>query len=224
MKILCISDEVDPLIYSVNLKERHKDVDLVISCGDLNLEYYEYIISSLNKDVLFVFGNHNLKYLHLFQRQTGLETIEKEQKRKSKWVFGGVCIEDNIVYNTKTKLLIMGVGGCMKYNNGLHQFTETKMKLRLVRLIPKLLYNKARYGRYLDVFVTHAPARNVGDGVDQCHKGFECFNWFIKKFKPKYFLHGHVHLIDMNQRPITKIGDSTVINVFKSYVLEVEND
>lgn len=33
MKILCISDETDPLIYSKNIAKRYGDVDLVISAG-----------------------------------------------------------------------------------------------------------------------------------------------------------------------------------------------
>jgi len=60
MKVLCVSDQIDPLVYSSNIKERYKDIDLVISAGDLPMEYLDFIVSSLNKPVLFVFGNHNL--------------------------------------------------------------------------------------------------------------------------------------------------------------------
>jgi predicted phosphodiesterase len=66
MKILCISDETDPLIYSKNIASRYGDVDLVLAAGDLPLKYYEFIISSLNKPLYFVFGNHNLEFLHQF--------------------------------------------------------------------------------------------------------------------------------------------------------------
>ncbi|MFW6208587.1 MAG: metallophosphoesterase, partial [Spirochaetota bacterium] len=48
-KILCISDHVDPLIYSNQLKERFKDIDLVLSAGDLDRPYYGFIVSTLNK-------------------------------------------------------------------------------------------------------------------------------------------------------------------------------
>ena len=41
MKILCISDETDPLIYSKNIVSRYGDVDLVLAAGDLPLKYYE---------------------------------------------------------------------------------------------------------------------------------------------------------------------------------------
>ena len=61
MKILCISDATDTLIYSKNAPERYKDVDFVISSGDLPLRYYDYIQTVLKKDVIYVYGNHNLE-------------------------------------------------------------------------------------------------------------------------------------------------------------------
>ena len=61
MKVLCIADHIDPVIYSANLKARFADVDLVLSAGDLSLEYYDFIVSTLNKPLLFVFGNHHLE-------------------------------------------------------------------------------------------------------------------------------------------------------------------
>lgn len=66
MKILCISDATDPLVYSENIVSRYGDVDLIIAAGDLNLKYYEFIISSLNKPLFFVFGNHNLEHIGHF--------------------------------------------------------------------------------------------------------------------------------------------------------------
>ena len=59
MKILCISDNISPIIYSDKIKCRFPDVDMVLSAGDIDLEYYEFIISMLDKPLLFVFGNHN---------------------------------------------------------------------------------------------------------------------------------------------------------------------
>ena len=63
MRILCISDQVDPLVYSPRMRERFKDVDLVLSAGDLPPEYLGFITSMLNKDMFFVAGNHDLDEL-----------------------------------------------------------------------------------------------------------------------------------------------------------------
>ena len=35
MKILCVSDYVDPLIYNQNVKEAFPDIDLILCAGDL---------------------------------------------------------------------------------------------------------------------------------------------------------------------------------------------
>jgi len=59
MKLLCVADEKDPLIYSNKLKERFHEIDIVLGCGDLSIDYYEFIVSMLNKQLLFVYGNHN---------------------------------------------------------------------------------------------------------------------------------------------------------------------
>ena len=61
MRLLCVADHVDPFIYSNGLKTRFGKVDLVLSAGDLALGYYDFIISTLNKPLLFVFGNHDLE-------------------------------------------------------------------------------------------------------------------------------------------------------------------
>lgn len=61
MKILCISDQIDPLVYSSAIKERFADIDVILSAGDLPMEYVDFVVSSLNKPAFFIFGNHNLK-------------------------------------------------------------------------------------------------------------------------------------------------------------------
>ena len=61
MKILCVSDQIDPLIYSVNAQKNFPDVDAVLCAGDLPMDYVDFIVTVLNKPTYFIFGNHNLK-------------------------------------------------------------------------------------------------------------------------------------------------------------------
>ncbi|RKX70825.1 MAG: hypothetical protein DRP60_15395, partial [Spirochaetes bacterium] len=67
MKILSVADHVDPLVYSQNIKNRFREIDCVLGAGDLDISYYEYIVSCLNKPLYFVFGNHNLKNMNFFR-------------------------------------------------------------------------------------------------------------------------------------------------------------
>ncbi|NLK59626.1 MAG: metallophosphoesterase, partial [Treponema sp.] len=124
MKILCISDQIDPLVYSPNIRERYKDCDLVISAGDLPMEYLDFIVSSLNKPLLFVFGNHNLEEFRLYHRtgalaSTGthlpLKPLPPEACHGTTYVGFKVHREGN--------LLVAGVSGSIRYNAGLSQYT-----------------------------------------------------------------------------------------------------
>ena len=66
MKILCVSDYVDPLIYNQNVKEAFPDIDLVLCAGDLPMDYIDFIVTVFNKPTYFIFGNHNLKEYPFF--------------------------------------------------------------------------------------------------------------------------------------------------------------
>lgn len=219
MKILCISDDKDRLIYSSHVKDHFKDIDLVISAGDLSLSYYEFILSSLNKPLYFVFGNHNLEEYDRFMN-AGKETRNLNTPIGVERIYGGECLDGKVIRDKKTGLIIAGLGGSYKYNKGKSQYTERQMRKRIVKLIPKLLFNKIKYGRYLDILVTHAPPLGYNDDKDKCHKGFSSFLTFMDIFKPRYLLHGHIHLIDTNARRKVVYRRTKIINVYKAYVLE----
>lgn len=220
MKLLCISDQIDPLVYSVNIRERYKDIDLVISAGDLPMEYLEFIVSSLNKPLLFVFGNHNLEALPYYHKKLRNEASLQEICPRQDEGYGSTYL--GFTTRREGNVLFAGASGSIRYNSDLCQYTERQMKHKLWALIPRLVYNKLRYGRYLDVFVAHAAPLGIHDREDPCHKGFKCFLWFMKKFKPRYFLHGHIHLYDLQAPRVTVYESTTVINVFSNYLLDFE--
>ena len=217
MKILCISDHIDPLVYSDNIKERFKEVQLILAAGDLPLSYYDFIVSSLNKPLLFIFGNHNLKHLDAFN--SGNQLNQPSWVEEPKLHFGGMTYTGWKV--TKVKgLLVAGFGGSKRYNNEENQYTEIGMKMRIIRLLPRFLWNRLVYGRYIDIVLTHAPAKGIGDGRDKCHSGFDSFLWLMRRFKPKYLVHGHVHLNSLNSRRTYRYHETTVVNAYNHSVIE----
>lgn len=217
MKILCVSDQIDPLVYSISAKERYKDVDFVISAGDLPMEYLEFIVSTLNKPVLFVFGNHNLDEFGYYHRTPSGQY--KNPFAQSGFTAHGT----NYIGFQSVKegsMLVAGVSGSLRYNDGLNQYTERQMRMRLMGLIPSLLLNRLRYGRYLDILVTHASPAGIHDKSDPCHRGFSCFLWFMKAFKPRYLVHGHIHLYDLQDVRVSRFLDTTVINAYSHYIID----
>jgi Icc-related predicted phosphoesterase len=96
------------------------------------------------------------------------------------------------------------------------------MRQQVARLAPRLLLNRRRYGRYLDILVTHSPPFGIHDRSDIAHTGFKIFNTFIKLFKPRYLLHGHIHIYRRNVSRVTQVDETTIINVYPYRVLEYE--
>jgi Icc-related predicted phosphoesterase len=88
-------------------------------------------------------------------------------------------------------------------------------------LVPRFLYNKLRLGRYLDVFISHAPPWQVHDADDLPHRGIKAFRWLIDVFKPTYFLHGHIHVYRQDTVTRSMIGKTIVQNVYGYKVLTI---
>jgi Icc-related predicted phosphoesterase len=216
MKILCISDQIDPLVYTNTIKERFGDVDLILCAGDLPMDYLDFIISSLNKPLLFVFGNHNLEDMRYF---TGDQIVIAEYNDAGSYHgSGAVHVGSRVIY--QDGMIIAGLGGSMRYNQGKNQFTEAQMRWEIFKLIPMLLYNRIRRGRYVDILLTHASPKGIHDKEDRCHWGFKIFLWFMHTFKPRYLIHGHIHLYSLSDVRVSNYGKTTVINAYSHYVLD----
>lgn len=229
IKILCVSDQVDPLIYSSNLKKAFSDVDLILCAGDLPMEYIDFIVSTLNKPAYFIFGNHHVKEFAHYHRTVN-SLIDISGTGISRAGHGAVYVGFKNIrdYNfsvvnpatgKKTPLLISGASGSMRYNKGQGQYTDSEMFFHLIRMSAGLLWNKLRYGRAVDIFLTHAPPQGIHDRTDICHRGFRCFLWFMKKFKPKKLVHGHIHIYDTRTPRESVCGETDVVNVFGHYIL-----
>ena len=209
MKILCISDQIDPLIYNNTIKQRYADVDLILSAGDLPIDYHDFIISSLNKPMFFVFGNHYTEGYYSNNTVGGSREIPS---------FGATYVDAKL--RCKEGIIIAGLGGSMRYNRGENQFSEAEMYMRMLKMIPALVFNRIFRGRFLDILLTHAAPRGIHDKEDKCHRGFKSFLWFMRAFKPKYLIHGHIHLYDLSEVRTTKYCDTLVINAFSHYLID----
>jgi Icc-related predicted phosphoesterase len=200
MKILAVSDTEIGFIYSPMILERFQDVDVVLSCGDLPYFYLEYIVSTLNVPLYFVRGNHASK-----------TEFGSGGPRTAPW--GAFDLHKRVIEDD-TGLLLAGLEGCLQYNRGPHQYTQAEYWNKVFRLVPRLFLNKTRFGRYLDVFVTHAPPWKIHDMDDLPHRGIKAFKWLIDVFQPAYHLHGHIHIYRQDTVTQTLVGKTKVTNAF----------
>ena len=128
------------------------------------------------------------------------------------------CIEDQLV--VVNGLRILGLGGCYRYRPGPHQYSEREMRRRIAKLRWKLFRHKG-----VDIVVTHAPPRGIGDADDPAHRGFEALLELIDKYHPKYLLHGHIHKRyghELNR--LQEYNGTQVINACERYVLEIPDE
>ena len=221
MNFLAVADHVDPLVYSQNIKDRFAEITCILGAGDLEIPYYEYIVSSLNKPLYFVFGNHSLDGLSFFKPSTDTLAVTPWSKDALQG-YGSVCVDGTIRRDRKLDLIIAGLGGSRRYNNGKHQFTETEMFFRILKLVPTMLFNRVFRGRFVDILLTHATPAGIHDRDDPCHRGFKVFLWFMKTFKPRYLVHGHVHLYDINADRESQYADTTILNAYDHIVFDWE--
>ena len=199
MKILAVSDQVVDRIYGLVSSGHFKDVELIIGCGDLPYEYLEYLVTMLNKPLYYVPGNHDPKF--------DLQTSESRAQ-------GGSNLDLKIVRHNK--FLIGGFGGCIRYRpDGINQYTQTEGYLRAFRMLPKLFLNQIRYGRSLDILISHSPPFGIHDDTDPAHNGLKALNWLTRIAKPRYHFHGHTHFFKKNiANAETTIGITKIINVY----------
>jgi hypothetical protein len=116
-------------------------------------------------------------------------------------------------------LSILGLPGSIRYNNGQNQYSDTWMTFKIICMLPRLLIRRLLFGRSVDIILAHSPPRGIHDGGDPAHTGFSAYRWLIRVAKPYYFIHGHVHLYDLQALRELHVGDTAVVNVYGHSVI-----
>ena len=199
MKILTVSDRVESILYDRFDAGRFTGVNLILSCGDLPPEYLSSLAAKFNVPLYYVLGNHDIRF-------------------DSKLPDG--CIDLHAKLVNFQGINILGLEGSLWYNGGPHQYTEGQMR-KIVRSIRVRAWRKRR----IDIIITHAPPRHIHDAEDQCHKGFEIYQWLIDHYSPSYFIHGHIHFNfnDPSQR-ISIVNKTKVVNSYGYYLFEIADE
>lgn len=209
VRLLAVADEKDPRLNARRLREL--DADFVISCGDLNPDYLDFVSSAANAPLLYVPGNHDPDHDRTPARFDGMITNQPPPP-------GGRNLDGRVLDDGG--LRFAGFGGSVRYRPGDNQYTQGQMKRRVSRLIVTERLRGLGRARPIDVLVTHAPPLGLGDDDDPAHEGFDAFHRLIDELAPRLMLHGHIHPYGFAQ-PDRQIGDTTVVNVIPHRVLEI---
>ncbi|MBR1497645.1 MAG: metallophosphoesterase [Oscillospiraceae bacterium] len=196
MKILAVADDESKRFYDFYKPGCLDEFDLILSCGDLHRSYLEFLVTMAHCPLLYVHGNHDAAF-------------DKAPPE------GCECVDDRLyVYKG---LRILGLGGSFRYRDGPHMYTERQMQRRIRRLRLALW----RSGGF-DILLAHAPARGINDFDSLSHRGFESFNRLLDRYRPAYFVHGHIHKnygVNIPQR--SPHGATTVINAYDHCIFTI---
>jgi Icc-related predicted phosphoesterase len=195
VKILAVSDVETGFLHSPVVASRFPDANLIISCGDLHPSYLDYIHSMLNMPLYYVRGNHD-------------NFPERGE------AFAGFTNLHGRLYRLDG-LLLAGLEGSLIYNREGPQFSQSQMWAGVFSLVPAMLRARLASGRFLDVFVSHAPPWGIHDTPDDPpHRGFKAFRWLIRVFHPAVHIHGHIHVFHPHQARETVVNGTRVINAY----------
>ena len=128
MKILAVSDvpslSLETLVETA--PERYADIDCVVSCGDLDREYLEFIVDGLKKPLFFILGNHQFETSQY--RETNIGGKYGNYAGGSTDLHGRAEVFGDY--------LMVGFGGSIWYNGKPNQYTEQAMA-RIVKQVER---------------------------------------------------------------------------------------
>ena len=196
MRVLTVSDTVVHGLYEEFSPELVSGVELILACGDLPPEYLSFLRDRVDAPLYYVQGNHDIRY--------------RESPPMG-------CIDANRRLLRVGDYRLLGLSGSRWYNGGINQYHESEMK-KIIRG----LWLQLRLAGGVDIVISHAPPRHVGDREDPCHKGFACYRTLIRKYAPQWFVHGHIHarFTDKNER-ITRLHSTKVLNTCGYVIFEL---
>ena len=207
LKVLSVSDRIDSCLLEKDTYEEFKDVDLILSCGDLPYYHIEELFQLYEVPVLYVRGNHDPR-------------VEYGKSGPLYGPRGGIDLHNKVV--VLNDLIFAGFEGSLPYKEGPFLYSQSEMWQHVIGMVPRLLWNKLVYGRYIDVVITHSPPFGIHDRDSNVHGGFKAFRWLIKVFQPAYFYHGHIHIYSQNYQRITEYEKTSIVNVYPYQLLDIE--
>ena len=193
IKILAISDFAVALLTGSARDRQFSDIDLILACGDLQPEYLARVRAVVDAPLYYILGNHDLRH----QQSPPMG-----------------CVDISLRTHREQGVKLLGIPGSRWYNGGCNQFHENEMRRMLFKLTFAVWKQLG-----VDIIISHAPPRHVGDAEDRCHRGFKSFHSLINRFCPAFFLHGHIHRqFSSDEGRITWKKNTQIINCCGYYV------
>jgi Icc-related predicted phosphoesterase len=215
VRVLAVADEVVDALWGP--KASALAPDLVLAAGDLPWDYLEFLASATDRPVVFVPGNHDPEPADGRLHRSGL-FVAAGMPCEAPRPAGCRSVDGTVV--DVAGLRIAGLGGCVRYRPGPHQYGQREYHRRAGRLLRRVARLQRRSPGPVDVLLTHAPPLGLGDEDDRAHVGIEALHTVLDRLRPRWHLHGHIHPYGQ-PRPDRVVGPTTIRNVIPHRILEI---
>jgi Icc-related predicted phosphoesterase len=184
VRVLAFADEPPPREAAEVVALNHPDV--VVTLGDLEPNWIASL-STVDVPRIGVHGNHDGEHE---LTALGIQDLHVSRTELGAWSFAGF-------------------EGCVRYGDGLHQYTQEEAA-EMSRRLPAA-----------DVLLCHCPPWGVNDEPDDpAHLGFQALRDWVERHEPRYLLHGHT-TPDPRMR-VDHLGATEVVWVRGVALLELE--
>jgi hypothetical protein len=202
IRLLAVSDAVDPALDHVVNREAIGRVDAIVGCGDLEPSYLGFLADAFGAPVVYVRGNHDRgghwseSLTHAPQPLPSGRPID----------VGGITI-------------VPFEWPGLEHDQAMRD--EWRAWLDVIRAETGLIRRRLGGRSEPVLVVSHAPPRGVGDAAaDPYHVGYGAYRWLLERRQPPLWLHGHTtpaSVVDWRD----VLGPSTVANVTGSILVEL---
>jgi hypothetical protein len=203
IRLLAVSDAVDPALEHAVNRDALGRIDAIVGCGDLEPDYLGFLADAFGVPVLYVRGNHD---------------------NGGQWAASSAALAPTPLRSGRP-IDLGGITVIPLEWPGLEQGTARRDEWRawfdVIRAEAGLLGRRLRRRMAPVVVVSHAPPRGVGDcASDPYHVGYAAYRWFLDHHRPPLWLHGHTtpaSVTDWRER----LGPSTVANATGSVLVDL---
>jgi hypothetical protein len=214
VRILAVSDEVDERLRTDEVRQMAPD--LIVSCGDVPFELLSTLAEASGVPLVFVPGNHDPDLSGYRPTGDGL-VVQAGFVTAAPWPAGTINTDGRLT--AAAGVTLAGLGGCRRYRDGPNQYSERQQARRVRHLVRRARWQRWRHRPSVDLILTHAGPRGLGDGDDAPHRGFEAWFPLVEALKPRLLLHGHFS--PTLDQPDHWIGRTRVVNVFNHRLLDL---
>jgi hypothetical protein len=178
-QILALADEIDRSLESAETRAGLGQVDLIVGCGDLPVDYLRFVTDVFETVPLaYVRGNHDVGG----DWETGDATavhLPEPLPDGQPWTDG--------------QITVVGFSGIPRHGGakGLQVGSFTRVN----RVLMAWLRLRRRPAAQPVLFISHVAPRGINDGPDRMHRGSRALRWLAARLEPPLWLHGHTTLL-----------------------------